>query len=443
MLLMGNGAKDGIKLNLGCGIVYRPGYVNIDRFDERLADDTSDVISLPYGDNSVSEILAHHVLEHLDFIHAKYALAEWFRILRPRGSLIIETPDLERSLKKLRTKDARTQESTLRWIYGTDSPGMVHKTGFSFDLLKQLLTEIGFREVKRGKQTSHTYEPGMRVECRKTLKGGKDQLFAVLRGKIYGSLDEPDSEALYSLEDHYIGTVRQILWDDWDNDRGHALKRIFAKLALCKPVLSKCFMEAMRERKLMKDSDTEEIEKLLEYLCDIELHNRLLPLWMKTKKSIGTADDDFRKFTERLERLLVDLSGKKEGYEKRLEYISGQKRSDLPLFNFYYVQLRARVLFNMGVKNFHNGNKEKAMKLFAESVMMNPENPLSYWNMARLGIGSSKEKKWISDNYAKSIHLIADSSISGILRKEEALFRKGAVRSIHMEPLSEYSFEKT
>lgn len=440
---MGNRAKDGIKLNLGCGIVYRPGYVNIDRFDERVADDTSDVISLPYRANSVNEILAHHVIEHLDFIHSKYALAEWFRVLRPGGSLIIETPDLERSLKKFRTKDAKTRESTLRWIYGTDSPGMVHKTGFSFDLLARLLTEIGFREVKKGKQASHTYEPGMRLECRKPKKGGKDQLFAVLRGKMFGSLNGPDSEVLYSLEDHCIGTIRQILREDWDHDRIPALKRIIAKLALFRPKLGICFLEAVRGNDRLDGPETEGMEKLLKYLCDIDFHDRLLSLWMKTKKDIGVADEDFRKFTERMEKLLMELSGRKDGYEKRLEYIAGQKKSDLPLFNFYYVQLRARVLFNMGVKNFHSGDKKRAVELFTDSVMTNPENPLSYWNLARLGIGLSKEKNWIIDNYAKALQLIADPSISGMIKKEEALFGNGELRSIAMEPLSEYSFEKT
>jgi predicted SAM-dependent methyltransferase len=89
-----------LKLNLGCGIIYKAGYINIDKFDNSVADMVRDVDDLPFNSNSVDVIESNHLLEHFDYIHTIYALSEWFRVLKPDGVLILETPDLEKSFKK-------------------------------------------------------------------------------------------------------------------------------------------------------------------------------------------------------------------------------------------------------------------------------------------------------------------------------------------------------
>jgi predicted SAM-dependent methyltransferase len=130
---------DRIKLNLGCGFVYKPGYVNIDKFDGSVADKISDAGDLPFESNSVDLIEADQLIEHFDHIHCKYVLSEWFRVLKPGRILVLETPDLEKSIGKFIPSEPETKKTTLQWIYGIDSPGMQHKTGFTFDLLKNLL----------------------------------------------------------------------------------------------------------------------------------------------------------------------------------------------------------------------------------------------------------------------------------------------------------------
>jgi predicted SAM-dependent methyltransferase len=56
-----------MKLNLGCGSDYRQGYINVDRVSG-VADVVHDlnVFPYPWSDNSVDEIVARHILEHLE-----------------------------------------------------------------------------------------------------------------------------------------------------------------------------------------------------------------------------------------------------------------------------------------------------------------------------------------------------------------------------------------
>ena len=81
---------ESIKLNLGAGNTVIDGWTAIDR---KLG---TEVYPLPqYADNSVDEIRASHVLEHLSFGEAHLALAEWHRVLKPGGRIRIAVPDID------------------------------------------------------------------------------------------------------------------------------------------------------------------------------------------------------------------------------------------------------------------------------------------------------------------------------------------------------------
>ncbi len=56
-----------MKLNLGCGMNKRAGYVNVDKFPHGEPDLVFDleVTPWPFDANSVERVLMHHVLEHL------------------------------------------------------------------------------------------------------------------------------------------------------------------------------------------------------------------------------------------------------------------------------------------------------------------------------------------------------------------------------------------
>ena len=81
-----------LKLNLGCGKDIRKGWVNIDRFPGEGVDMVLDLEAskLPFPDDSVEEVLASHILEHL--LRWEDLLLEIRRVLRPGGKLTIRVP---------------------------------------------------------------------------------------------------------------------------------------------------------------------------------------------------------------------------------------------------------------------------------------------------------------------------------------------------------------
>jgi predicted SAM-dependent methyltransferase len=85
-----------VKLNLGCGHNKRDGYVNIDKYPVVSPDMLWDLEQTPYPfeTNSVAEIAATHVLEHLGQSTDVFLgiIKELHRILKPGGTIDITVP---------------------------------------------------------------------------------------------------------------------------------------------------------------------------------------------------------------------------------------------------------------------------------------------------------------------------------------------------------------
>jgi len=150
--------KKKIKLHIGCGNVYKKGYINIDSYNLTKADLKADAAKLPYKDNSADRIENYHLLEHLDRNERDLALKEWFRVLKPKGKLLIEVPDLVRNMEiflkfsyQERWEQYRNEfkHGRIQTIYGLgEIKGQLHKTGYDKERLKRLLQDHGFIKIK-------------------------------------------------------------------------------------------------------------------------------------------------------------------------------------------------------------------------------------------------------------------------------------------------------
>ena len=108
-----------------------------------------------FDDESIDTIYASHVLEH--FYHSLYnemvfILAEWHRVLKQGGQLMISVPDL-RTLSWLYSRpdlDVMTRMHIMRVMFGGQvNQYDVHKVGFDFDILCMYLSEVGFSGCTR------------------------------------------------------------------------------------------------------------------------------------------------------------------------------------------------------------------------------------------------------------------------------------------------------
>lgn len=79
------------KLNIGCGVDTKQGWINLDSIHIPGVDVVHDIekLPLPFGDSEFDEILAQDVLEHVDYIPV---LKDLHRILKKGGLLRVRTP---------------------------------------------------------------------------------------------------------------------------------------------------------------------------------------------------------------------------------------------------------------------------------------------------------------------------------------------------------------
>lgn len=83
--------SNAIRLHLGCGMTTQEGWVNCDYIQTDFTDLVFDVQqSWPLADNSVHEIYASHMLEHLTDFNTFFK--EAWRVLHPNGGLVLRTP---------------------------------------------------------------------------------------------------------------------------------------------------------------------------------------------------------------------------------------------------------------------------------------------------------------------------------------------------------------
>lgn len=140
-----------MKLHLGCGARYIPGFVHVDAQPAPHVDIVGPVERLAVDDNSVSLIYACHVLEHFGRYTYKAVLKEWFRVLKPGGILRLAVPDFAACAAIYYENGLADGLSGLIGLIigGQRNEHDFHKMIFDEDFLRRDLIEIGFREVRQ------------------------------------------------------------------------------------------------------------------------------------------------------------------------------------------------------------------------------------------------------------------------------------------------------
>jgi len=159
--------KPGKYLHVGCGYKIIEGFTNIDKYQKHKSIVNYDMFDIQMANNSVDGIYSSHSLEHLPIRQAKQAIANWSRLLRIGGWLVLAIPDLEEIMRLLLSSDV-PEEHKEHWYlytlfgYQVDSEvslndrrldieidqGQFHTCGFTEKSIKKLLTENNFKIVE-------------------------------------------------------------------------------------------------------------------------------------------------------------------------------------------------------------------------------------------------------------------------------------------------------
>jgi len=136
-----------MNIELGSGNYPREGYDY--HFDVRAnlpdLDCRADIRYLPLKDNTIDEILAVQILEHIAWYETTEVLIEMRRVLRPGGRVKIYVPDLKLIARQI-LENKIEFAVLITWIYGGGQkiPEDFHKSGYTKDYLSLLLCQAGF-----------------------------------------------------------------------------------------------------------------------------------------------------------------------------------------------------------------------------------------------------------------------------------------------------------
>ena len=151
-----------MKLAFGCGhIDYRKdGYKNVDKRKLDHVDYVTDVgQKLPFDTDSIDEIRADSVLEHLHhntfgvpdnfrMSNSIAVLREWRRVLKVDGKLWLRVPCLD-GVCKSHADGKISSVDLIGYLYGGgEYPENYHLAGFDVAIMKSCLRAAGFKNFK-------------------------------------------------------------------------------------------------------------------------------------------------------------------------------------------------------------------------------------------------------------------------------------------------------
>ena len=139
-----------VKLHLGCGKRFLPGFIHVDKDSYDHVDYRQSMTDLEkFADNTVELIYSCHSFNYLDENQARQALKEWFRVLCPGGLLRLAVPDFAAiAVVYTRNKELSLLSRLITGYYQSESKVEWHRSVYDESSLSKLLQESGFVAVQ-------------------------------------------------------------------------------------------------------------------------------------------------------------------------------------------------------------------------------------------------------------------------------------------------------
>lgn len=154
-----------LKLHIGCGDKHWPGFQNCDMNSD--ADIMTDCRKLPFDADYAEELHSIHFVEHVHRLEVDNMLADWHRVLKRGGKLVIEVPCMNKIAQNI-VNGEKNLRMTLLGIFGDprdDRPGMMHGWCYTSQELTEIVRQAGFDKVEVMEPKFHHAQRDMRLEA--------------------------------------------------------------------------------------------------------------------------------------------------------------------------------------------------------------------------------------------------------------------------------------
>ncbi len=381
-----------MKLNIGCGKKYDPNYCNIDLYEDLVADKLMSAFNLEFDDNTCDEIKAIHIIEHLSFFETIYALSEFFRVLEPNGNLILETPDLEKTCHHYLKANGEQKKEILGWFFGIPHKGLQHKICFPPFLLKELLSNAGFRSISTVFYYNNESIPSVRFKCKKLDEGYSLKIFQIIT-KIRKTMldtnyvDFTDSFTIKEQEDLIAKFALELLKLE-NNDKKDKIFEIFTEISIKSPKFTIFCLEAIENKNFLSKNEISFILKTNELLIDLKFPDILLnslkkgPLKPGAQKIVFSSIESFAKSI--ITKLYQFEKDRDKTIEKLKEISENIREIGISLFSYNTIEQKSLDYYYKGIKAFYLKNYRKAHNKFLDAIRLYRDDLFYYWNLAKV-----------------------------------------------------------
>ena len=381
-----------MKLNIGCGKKYKPDYINIDLFEDLVADKLMNAVNLDFDDYSCQEVIAIHMIEHLTFFETIYALSEFFRILEPKGILTIEIPDINKAFQYYLKSHDNQKEEILGWIYGIPQKGLQHKFCFPPFLLIEVLKKIGFSKINKQHYNNKENIPSVRFDCVKMFENNESEMFQLIsrvrRNLI--NLHYIDFKDLFLCKEREE-LLTNILLGMIKFKKNKKKEDIFDLITITltsSPRFGKVFLAEIESNKYLSNSEIEKMIDITELLIQLKFPKILLqsikkaPLIPGSQHLVYSSIESFAKGT--IYKLLFQEDEKKNVISKLKEFSESDTFQNFNFFSFKMIERLSLDCFYKGIKFFHQDNYKNAYNNFLKALTLYRDDLFYYWNMAKV-----------------------------------------------------------
>ena len=143
-----------MKLNIG-GDIVKEGWKILNIQNKPGVDFIGDISNLSQlENNSIEDIYASHVFEHVTQDKIEATLQEIYRVLKKSGRFYVSVPDLDILFHAFRSTllDIKIKKHILGMVFGgQEDKHDFHYFGYNFEILEDFLKSTGFSKIEKVK----------------------------------------------------------------------------------------------------------------------------------------------------------------------------------------------------------------------------------------------------------------------------------------------------